>query len=438
MTKNSVRPKNCESLENSEGLENSRDLELYIHVPFCVKKCLYCDFLSGPESAETMEAYVEALCLEIREAGGEGSFLRRQVRGRSVSSIFIGGGTPSLLSGRQIRTLMETVRECFVLKKDAEITMEANPGTVDAEKLSAFRSAGINRLSIGLQSANDEELKRLGRIHCFSDFVSTYENARRAGFSNINVDVMSALPGQTYDSYRATLKKVLSLVPPPEHISAYSLIVEEETPFYRLFEQGKLELPDEDTERLMYEETETLLQKKGYARYEISNYAREGFACRHNCGYWERADYLGFGIGAASLLENVRFQNGRDLQAYLQNPSGCRQEEHILSKEEQMEEFMFLGLRMMKGVSPAEFYSQFGVSMEEIYGPVIAKNIADGLLCWLDGEESGAVSGDASPDGASVKRLANTGKRLTNARKRLALTKKGIDVSNYCMAQFLL
>ncbi len=390
-------------------------LEIYLHIPFCVKKCLYCDFLSAPGSEETIERYVRALCAEIREAALSGASVLK----RPVSSIFIGGGTPSLLSGVQIKALMDIVKECFVLAEDAEITMEVNPGTVDLEKLSAYRSTGINRLSIGLQSANDEELKRLGRIHSFSDFLSMYENARRAGFSNINVDIMSALPGQTYESYQTTLRRVISLSPPPEHISAYSLIVEEETPFSALFQEGKLDLPDEDTERLMYEKTEALLREKGYVRYEISNYAREGFACRHNCGYWERTDYLGFGIGAASLLENMRFQNGRDLQAYLNNPSGCRQEEHLLSKEEQMEEFLFLGLRMMQGISPAEFYLQFAVPIEEIYGSVIAKNIADGLLCYLPAEEKDAAPGK-------------------EPEKRLALTKRGIDVSNYVMAQFLL
>ena len=315
-----------------------------------------------------------------------------------------------MLSGEQIGQLMDRIREQFAMAQDAEITMEVNPGTASAEKLRNFYTAGINRLSIGMQSAQAEELKNLGRIHDFEGFCQVYREAVEAGFTNINVDIMSGLPGQTLASYRDTLEKVLHLEPMPQHISAYSLIVEEGTPFARMAERGELQLPEEDTERAMYEETREILAKYGFHRYEISNYARDGYECLHNVGYWIRRDYLGFGIGAASLVDNVRFQNGRDLITYLENPQDCREEEQVLTEQEQMEETMFLGLRLIRGISYEQFEKQYGRSLPEVYGPVITQNIADGLLREYT-EESG--------------------------ERFLALTEKGLDVSNYVMAQFL-
>ena len=381
---------------------NQKELELYIHIPFCVKKCSYCDFLSAPATEQTKEAYMAALFAEI---GGRA----KDYKDRIVTSVFIGGGTPSLLSGDSIRQLMEHIREGFSLAPDAEITMEVNPGTVTAEKLTAFYGAGINRLSIGMQSAQEQELKILGRIHDFDSFCQVYREAVEAGFTNINVDVMSGLPGQTLTSYKDTLEKVLRLEPMPQHISAYSLIVEEGTPFAAMADRGELPLPEEDTERAMYEETIEVLAGYGFHRYEISNYALDGYECRHNVGYWIRRDYLGFGIGAASLIGNVRFQNGRDLNAYLAHPLACREEEQSLTTQEQMEETMFLGLRLIRGVSYPEFARCYGQTLEEVYGEVIARNVADGLLTVREDE---------------------TGRRLM-------LTGRGLDVSNYVMAQFL-
>jgi putative oxygen-independent coproporphyrinogen III oxidase len=225
---------------------------------------------------------------------------------------------------------MDRIREQFAMAQDAEITMEVNPGTASAEKLRNFYTAGINRLSIGMQSAQAEELKNLGRIHDFEGFCQVYREAVEAGFTNINVDIMSGLPGQTLASYRDTLEKVLHLEPIPQHISAYSLIVEEGTPFAAMAERGELPLPEEETERAMYEETIEVLAKYGFHRYEISNYARDGYECRHNVGYWIRRDYLGFGIGAASLIDNVRFQNEKSLGAYLAHPLESREEEQTL------------------------------------------------------------------------------------------------------------
>lgn len=381
---------------------NQKELELYIHIPFCVKKCSYCDFLSAPATEQTKEAYMAALFAEI---GGRA----KDYKERIVTSIFIGGGTPSLLSGDSIRQLMEHIREGFTLAPDAEITMEVNPGTVTAEKLTAFYAAGINRLSIGMQSAQEQELKILGRIHDFDGFCQVYREAVEAGFTNINVDVMSGLPGQTLASYKDTLEKVLQLEPMPQHISAYSLIVEEGTPFAAMADRGELPLPEEDTERAMYEETIEVLAGYGFHRYEISNYALDGYECRHNVGYWIRRDYLGFGIGAASLIGNVRFQNGRDLNAYLAHPLACREEQQSLTTQEQMEETMFLGLRLIRGVSYPEFARCYGQTLEEVYGEVISRNVADGLLTVREDE---------------------TGRRLM-------LTGRGLDVSNYVMAQFL-
>ena len=392
-----------------------QNLSLYLHIPFCVRKCLYCDFLSGPQSAGVQEQYVEALCREIQETSPE-------YREYQVVSVFIGGGTPSVLLPEQTIRIMETLKSCFTLTDTCEISMEMNPGTVTPEKMNAYRTCGINRISIGLQSANDGELKALGRIHTCADFLKAYEMAVEAGFTNINVDLMSAIPEQTLKSYQETLQKVLALQPQPVHISAYSLIVEEGTPFY----EQELNLPDEETERRMYEITDDILRKAGYHRYEISNYALPGRECRHNRVYWKRGNYVGFGLGAASMVENVRFENTRKMQEYLAEYAGVPGAEpvsadvaqgdmqqifrgenvHPLSPQEQMEETMFLGLRLTEGVSKAEFHRQFGVSMEQIYGKVIQENIVQGLLA----DEAGYVR----------------------------LTREGMDLSNYVMAQFLL
>lgn len=387
------------------------ELELYFHIPFCLKKCKYCDFLSFgtdslPADGETKARYMDSLIQETVARAGD-------YRGYRVVSIFVGGGTPSMAAPESLVKLIAVVGEHYQLAEDAEITIEVNPGTVDERALRCYLQAGINRLSIGLQSADNGELAVLGRVHTYGQFLEIYYTARKCGFSNVNVDIMSALPGQTLKGYLDTLEKVLALDPPPEHVSAYSLILEEGTVLWEQAGRGELNLPDEDTEREMYEATRRVLEGAGYVRYEISNYARPGRECRHNCGYWRRRDYAGFGIGAASLIDNVRFKNGEDLRAYLENPAGCRCDRQVLSVSEQMEEFMFLGLRMTAGVSAAEFASCFGKEPEHVYGEVIEKNIVDGLLKWTED-----LSGDSSD-------------------RRLALTEKGLDLANYVMAQFL-
>ncbi len=381
---------------------NVRELELYIHIPFCVQKCKYCDFLSAPATTQVQNAYMEALLTEIREADVPGD---RDVKEDTIVSVFIGGGTPSAVEPEWITKVLNAVGERFVLGENAEITMEMNPGTVTEERLWAYRKAGINRLSIGCQSTRDEELRRIGRIHDYKQFLDTYKAVRQAGFENVNVDLMSALPNQSIKDWEENLRTLLSLQPQPEHISAYSLIVEEGTPFYTMYEKGELSLPDEDEEREMYWLADRLLREAGYVHYEISNYAKEGYACRHNCGYWTRRNYLGFGIGAASLYDNVRFRNGDCLQDYLSAPMGCREDLQKLSRREQMDETMFLGLRMLEGVDAEAFYQMYGMKIEEIYGEQITKSIEAGLLERKD--------------------------------NRIFLTERGLDLSNYVMAKFL-
>ena len=389
-------------------MKTKRPLSIYIHIPFCVRKCLYCDFLSAPASGETMEAYASCLCREIEAAG-------KLYPDYEVRTVFFGGGTPSILKKERICQIMEVLRRAFSLAEDAEITIEVNPGTVDADKLAAYYAAGINRLSIGVQSLQENELQALGRIHSTEDFFQTYSMAIKSGFNNINVDLMSAIPEQTLESCQDTLRQLLSLDRPPSHISAYSLIIEEGTPFY----ENTPVLPDEEMDRLFYKITNDILKAAGYHRYEISNYAREGCECRHNRVYWERGEYLGFGIGAASLMQETRFSNIRDLQTYLKLLSGeaadgpstgqltehLRQEVSHLTEWEQMEEFMFLGLRLTEGVSKKRFFKTFGKKFTDVYPGISEKLIREGLL---------VQEGD-----------------------RLKLTELGLDVSNRVMAEFL-
>lgn len=373
-----------------------KNLSIYIHIPFCVRKCLYCDFLSGPACDGEMESYVNLLLREIEKQSifyGD----------HTVISIFLGGGTPSLLSGGEVERILARIRKNFIMAPDVEITMECNPGTVTPEKMESYIASGINRLSIGLQSTEDEELARIGRIHSYGDFLEIYELARGAGFGNINIDLMSGLPGQSSVSWKKTLERVTALL--PEHISAYSLILEEGTPLY--VNQSGYTFPTEEEDREMYALTGEYLAEAGYCRYEISNYGREGFACRHNKVYWKRGDYAGFGLGASSMVDNVRWKNPEDHAAYaVCVESGERREVQILTLEEQMEEFMFLGLRLMRGVDTEEFKRLFGKPMEEVYGKQLASFTAQGLLFRDKG--------------------------------RLALTPRGIDVSNVIFAEFLL
>lgn len=378
-------------------MKNNRriPLELYVHIPFCVRKCQYCDFLSGPSDEETKDRYIEALLKEIRAA--------EHTEDYEIVSVFIGGGTPSALKAEAIASIMRTLQEQFFFCEDAEVTIEANPGTVDLEKLTIYRNVGINRLSLGLQSTDAEELKLLGRIHSYEEFLKSYEWAREAGFSNINIDLMFAIPGQTGEAWRQHLYQVAELN--PEHISAYSLIIEEGTPFA----EQNLDLPDEDTEYQMYEDTAEILKRYGYRQYEISNYAKQGYMCRHNAGYWQRREYLGFGLGASSLYGGMRFSNTHQMQEYLKesrNPDQIRKDVTVLSRNEQIEEFMFLGLRMTEGISEKKFEENFDVRLMDIYGDILQKY-----------EETGFME---------------------HIETKWRLTRKGIHVSNHILADFLL
>ncbi|MDY3817669.1 MAG: radical SAM family heme chaperone HemW [Lachnospiraceae bacterium] len=353
-------------------------MELYLHIPFCVRKCAYCDFLSAPADAYTRKEYMNMLERQLitEAASFDGE----------ISSVFIGGGTPSVLEAEQLQHLLGVIRSNFQIISNAEITIEANPGTITKKKADVIASSGINRVSLGLQSANDEELRLLGRIHTYHDFLQSYELLRERGIRNINVDLMSALPGQTIASYEKTLHQVLSLH--PEHISAYSLIIEEGTAFYEQYrEDEKLRdagkepqlLPSEESERAMYELTGALLSDYGYQRYEISNYAKPGFACRHNIGYWTGEEYLGIGLGASSYIKGTRFCITSDLAEYLKGDFTPR-EEQKLSKRDRMAEFFYLGLRMTSGVAKAEFVKRFGLSAEAVYGDVLRTLVAQQLL----------------------------------------------------------
>ncbi|MEH2956883.1 radical SAM family heme chaperone HemW [Candidatus Merdisoma sp. JLR.KK006] len=374
-----------------ENGERQTELEIYIHIPFCVQKCAYCDFLSAPADEMVRGQYIEALKEEILQRKPLGSEYK-------VTSIFMGGGTPSILEGAQTAGILKKIHDHFTVEADAEITLECNPGTLSEDKLSCYRQSGVNRLSLGLQSADNRELKILGRIHTYEEFLESFSQARKKGFHNLNVDLMSALPGQTRESWQETLHQVIALH--PEHISAYSLIIEENTPFYDRYRPGGREehlLPDEDTERQMYYDTRDILRAAGYERYEISNYAKAGFACRHNLGYWERKDYLGLGLGASSLIKGVRCQNQKKLSAYLAGDY-TYEEVQKLTRQEEQEETMFLGLRKAEGVPLTE-------ELLEVYEGTFQRLEQQGLLYREGG--------------------------------RARLTDLGIDVSNYALAEFL-
>lgn len=399
------------------------ELELYIHIPFCMKKCNYCDFLSASADEKSQSAYMEALKKEI-------AFYGSRSKGNRIDTIYIGGGTPSWLQEHYIEEALNEVSHYFQIASDAEISIECNPGTLTKGKLRTYKSVGINRLSIGLQSADNEELRLLGRIHTYEQFARNFELSREYGYTNINVDLMSGLPHQTIEKYYDTLQKVIRLK--PEHISAYSLIIEKGTPFYDKYKFDKVKqeagmmtehLPTEDTEYQIGKMGQDVLINSGYQKYEISNYAKKGYACRHNIGYWQRKNYLGLGLGAASLIDNIRYSNITDLETYVTNSynieerifdapnsqrlPGCCLHEDItpISSQAQMEEYMFLGLRLTEGIEKSHFYHTFQFTVDNIYRPIIATLITEGLL-----EETPSF---------------------------LRLTDKGTDLSNYVLAKFL-
>ena len=353
-----------------------RDISIYIHIPLCVKKCAYCDFASFAGRMPQREAYIQAVCREMRTQAA--FFGRRQVR-----TVFIGGGTPTLLTGAQVQQLLDTLRACFDLSPEAEITMEGNPGTLTQENLAAYRAAGVNRLSLGVQSMEDDLLTAIGRIHTAAQAREAVRMARGAGFDNLNLDLMYGLPGQSVSQWAHTLAEAVSLS--PEHLSCYSLILEEGTPLYRQAQTGACApLPDEDAICEMDEITQRMLGAAGYAQYEVSNYAQAGRMCRHNIVYWECLPYLGLGLGAHSDMDGRRFYNPDDWEEYMQLAQGDspeRAQEGDNTEQDRMFERMMMGLRMTQGVDVERFCADFGCVPETVWPEQIERFAVQGMLC---------------------------------------------------------
>lgn len=373
-----------------------QEVSLYIHIPFCAKKCMYCDFPSFCGKENLMIDYANSLSKEISVSAGD----------KLIKTIFIGGGTPTYLSLSAWKIIGEAIKK---LNKTAnlEFSVECNPGTISIEKLSYFREIGVNRLSIGLQAWQDELLKALGRIHTLNEFLNGYKMARSYGFNNINIDVMFGLPSQTLEDLKETLQEVTSLQ--PEHISCYSLIVEEGTQFYSLYEKGALKLPDEDVEREMYEEAIKFFESNGYRQYEISNFSKLGYECRHNLVYWQLENYIGCGAASHSYVNGKRYRNEENIEKYIQHirNRGCAVIEEIEnSQEDDIEEFMFMGLRKITGIEEYIFEHRFKKTLDSVYSDVINKHIKNHLLAREGG--------------------------------RLFLTPKGIELSNSVMSDFIL
>ena len=377
-------------------MKNKKELSLYIHIPFCKQKCFYCDFPSYASIDYLREDYVEALCKEINEKGTN----------YKIKSIFIGGGTPSYLDTKEIRKILEAINK-LDLSEDMEFTMECNPGALEEEKLKTMLNGGVNRISMGLQAVQNSLLKDIGRIHSFKQFEENFKLVRNVGFKNINVDLMFGLPNQKVEEWIESLECIAKLN--PEHISAYSLIIEEGTAFYKLWERNKLILPSEEEEREMYSITKEILSKYGYTQYEISNFSKEGYECYHNKVYWRNEEYLGLGSASTSFIDGKRIKNIENVKVYIDkinNNEDIIEDITINTKEDNMEEFVFMGLRMIEGISIDEFNERFGIDIYSIYKEVIDKNIKSKLL--------------------------------TLENKKLRLTDKGIELSNSVMSDFII
>lgn len=371
-------------------------LGLYIHIPFCEKKCYYCDFASYSGKKALVVPYLNALAREIES----------KTRGRCFDTIFIGGGTPSYLSAGELEMLSDTLSK-VARSEDCEFTMECNPGNITREKAEVLKAMGVNRISIGLQSSNDTLLMDIGRIHTFREFRENFLMLREAGFDNINIDIIYGLPGETLNMLAKTLDDTAQLK--PEHISCYSLIIEENTQFYERKRRNNLSLPDEDTEEAMKDLVQTLLNEHGFMRYEISNYAKEGFECRHNKLYWEFGEYIGCGAAAHEFTGGFRRENIRTVEGYIRaiednGDPGLRVHEN--SREDSIEEFLFMGMRLVEGISLSSFKSRFSEDVMDIFGDVIRKHQKEGLLI---------IEGD-----------------------RMRFSEKGMDLSNYVLSDMIL
>ena len=347
-----------------------RPLGLYVHFPFCARKCAYCDFPSYAGKLSLRAPYTQALCREIAERANSLPPL-------AADTVFLGGGTPSLMQPQQMARILECLREHFTILPDAEITCEANPGSLSADFLSTLRELGVNRLSFGAQSAQETELKLLGRTHTWAQVEKSFGMARAAGFQNISLDLLTGLPGQDWETLRDTLEDALRLS--PCHISCYSLIIEEGTPFYSQVQNGTLSLPDETAERAMYWNVVEYLQAEGFFQYEISNFAKPGMACRHNLNCWKREEYLGFGAAAAGFYRGERRRNPTDPEGYL---AGDPPEIQTVTPGDARFESVMLGLRMTAGLDASAFYAAHAIRLMDAYPEAITRNTQNGLLQW--------------------------------------------------------
>ena len=362
-----------------------REIGIYVHIPFCKQKCYYCDFKSYANKEELIAKYIKWLKYEIKEVG-EGNKLDYENdldELVTVKTIYIGGGTPSYLDSKYIKEIIEEIRENFKLADKVEITIEVNPGTVNKTKLLDYINSGINRISIGLQSTDNELLKRIGRIHKYEDFLQTYNMAREVGFKNINVDLMLALPGQTIAKLEKGLKQVIDLQ--PEHISLYSLIIEDGTKIEKMLKNNEITLPDENIERKMYWETKKVLEEAGYIHYEISNFAKEGYKSEHNWNCWSQKEYMGFGVAAHSYTNDVRFSNIDSIEEYIENYEQGNVTDNFVFHEKQtqsskMKEYMMLGLRKIEGISIQEFKNKFVGNPLYIYRKELQKLVEEELI----------------------------------------------------------
>lgn len=346
------------------------NLGIYIHIPFCQKKCDYCDFLSFSNEKEKVDTYIEALKREIVQNRTKGE-------NRLIDTIYIGGGTPSYINAQKIEEIIQTLKENFHIASVYEMTIEINPGTINKEKLEKYKKCGINRLSIGLQSTNNEVLRKVGRIHTYEQFLETYDLARKLKFTNINIDLMLGLPSQTEEILQGSLKEIIALK--PEHISMYSLIVEEGTYLFKKVEEKQITLPEEEMERTMYWMVKNMLEDNGFIHYEISNFARQQYESKHNLHCWEQKEYLGFGLGAHSYYEEVRYSNPESFEHYLSNDRKYIIHEKQ-NKEMKEKEYMMLGLRKLEGVKISAFKMKFVDNPLYIFQKELNKLVQEELI----------------------------------------------------------
>ena len=349
-----------------------KEIGVYIHIPFCVKKCDYCDFISYCDKQNLVEEYIEKLKEEIK--------LELNKMEYKIKTIYIGGGTPSSIDSKYIVDILNIIKEKYNIE-DVEVTIEVNPGTITKEKLLDYKEVGINRLSIGLQETNNELLKQIGRIHTYEEFLETYNLARNIEFKNINVDLMIGLPNQSIANIKDSLNKLINLN--PEHISVYSLILEEGTKLYKKYKENKLNLPDEELERNMYWYVKNTLENNGYIHYEVSNFAKEGYESKHNISCWKQEEYIGFGLNAHSYIDSTRYSNTESIEKYIEKFDKIVHEKQTV--EDMQKEYMLLGLRKINGISVQEFKNKFGDNPIFLFRNELSKLVEQGLL-EVDGD----------------------------------------------------